>query len=144
ADPAPALAGRQADAGHARPAQLLGTHLPGGAQGAQGPLSEASMAGRSMGCDTDAPRQAARNLTHSWPDSPRIGTMRAPYRMTAPVSETRLFQTLVDALDVPRHAQRRVAAALRRELKAMSAVEIEAFQRGFDVALAELRTPELW
>jgi len=97
-----------------------------------------------MGCDTDAPRQAARNLTHSWPDSPRIGTMRAPYRMTAPVSETRLFQTLVDALDVPRHAQRRVAAALRRELKAMSAVEIEAFQRGFDVALAELRTPELW
>ncbi len=48
---------RPAGADDARPAQLLGRRLPGGAQGAAGPLSEAPLAGRSL----DRPRDSSND-----------------------------------------------------------------------------------
>lgn len=62
--------------------------------------------------------------------------------MTA--SAIRAFTDVVDRLDVPRQQPRRVEAALRARLSTMSAGAIEDFQHGFDLALAGLRTPELW
>ncbi|MEO7323849.1 MAG: DUF2199 domain-containing protein [Dokdonella sp.] len=57
---------------------------------------------------------------------------------------TRAFFDVVDRLDVPRQQPRRVEAALRLRLASMSAGELEDFQHGFDLAIAGLRTPELW
>ena len=47
-----------AGAGDARPAQLLGSHLPGGAKGTARPLSEASVAGRSVDGAADGAHDA--------------------------------------------------------------------------------------
>lgn len=63
--------------------------------------------------------------------------------MTNPTA-TRAFTDVVDRLDVPRQQPRSVEAALRTRLATMSAGELEDFQHGFDLALAGLRTPELW
>ncbi|MEO6688064.1 MAG: DUF2199 domain-containing protein [Dokdonella sp.] len=57
---------------------------------------------------------------------------------------TRTFFDVVDRLGVPRQQPRRVEAALRLRLASMSAGELEDFQHGFDVAIADLRTPALW
>lgn len=57
---------------------------------------------------------------------------------------TRAFNDVVDRLDVPRQQPRKVEAALRARLATMSAGEIEDFQHAFDLALAGMRTPELW
>ncbi|HEU4664743.1 MAG TPA: DUF2199 domain-containing protein [Dokdonella sp.] len=57
---------------------------------------------------------------------------------------TRAFFDIVDRLDVPRHQPRRVEAALRGELQRMSAAQLEDFQHGFDLALADVRMPQLW
>ena len=54
--------GRQAAAGHPGPARLLGPHLSGSAQGNEGALSAASVAGRSVDGDRDPSRQAARHV----------------------------------------------------------------------------------
>jgi len=62
----------------------------------------------------------------------------------ATADATRAFFDAVDRLDAPRQQPRRVEAALRRELLRMSAAQLEDFQHGFDLALAELRTPALW
>jgi hypothetical protein len=51
---------------------------------------------------------------------------------------------VVDRLDAPRQQPRRVEAALRARFATMSAAELEDFQHGFDHAIADLRTPELW
>jgi hypothetical protein len=62
--------------------------------------------------------------------------------MTA--SAIRAFNDVVDRIDAPRQQPREVEAALRARLAAMSAGEIEDFQHGFDLALASVRTSELW
>src|SRR5690606_22716986 len=49
ADPAPALPGGPAAAGHPRPARVLGAHLAGGAHGNEGALPEAYVAGGPLG-----------------------------------------------------------------------------------------------
>ena len=55
-----ARAERPSGADHARSAQLLGSHVSRGAQGAARTLSAASVARRSLDGDADGPRQAAR------------------------------------------------------------------------------------
>ena len=60
ADVASALARATADPGHAGPAQLLGSHVSGSEERTERPLSETSVAGRSVVGHADAPRQAAR------------------------------------------------------------------------------------
>src|SRR5690606_15896663 len=70
AHPAPALAGWPAAAGDPRPARVLGPHLPGGAQGNEGSLSEAPVAGRSVERHRDPSGEAAWNLAaRSFPAS---------------------------------------------------------------------------
>ena len=56
----------------------------------------------------------------------------------------RAFNDAIDRLDAPRQQPRKVEAALRARLATMSAAEIEDFQHGLDLALADVRTPELW
>src|SRR5690606_6636452 len=60
ASAAPAFARRAPAAGHRRPAQLLETHLAGGAPGNEGALPEAPVAGGSLDRARDPPGQAAR------------------------------------------------------------------------------------
>src|SRR5690606_39999120 len=58
-DAALAVARTPADSGDAGPAWILGSHLRGGAQGAERPLPDASMAGRSVARGADRRRKAA-------------------------------------------------------------------------------------
>src|SRR5690606_29774249 len=64
---APAVACGSPGAGAPRPAELLGTHMAGSAQGNEGPLSQAPVAGRPVVGDGDAPGQAARHLNRRRP-----------------------------------------------------------------------------
>jgi len=59
-----ALARRAAAAGHPGSCGLLGTHLPGGTQGDEGPLSAPSLAGGSVERSAHPPRHAAPPLAN--------------------------------------------------------------------------------